>query len=856
MSTLIANANGNLTGTNWANVSTTGLLDSEGGSTTLTTSNQDSATFVLEANQIDGIAIKLATRAAAPTGTVTITLRNSTTATNIWSITLNQSDFNGATTTDNEGGWYFINGGAPHTPNGTDSYLIRLTESSATNTLAFYTNGTTANWSRMVRRTNAVAPAAGDVLHIIGEWTAAATKTDRTITMDSTATTAYGAGTTGANGQKFPGLGISKGGSLTYAITASTNFVLRLNGSLTVWSGGTFNCGTIGSEMPRTSTAVLEFSCAADNDFGIFIRNLANFNAQGLSRTSGKNVVWTLLTADASAAATSVTVADDTGWLNGDAVAIGSTSLTVGDSQEVTLGADATSTTLPTITALSAAHKGAVATLTQAEVILLTRNVKIRATNASFGFAFDVGKTALTDLDWVEIQYGSNSGGGSSILLRQTTGTFTCSWCSFRNMRGGCFVQNQNSMTGGTVLIEHAVMWSTAGNNTIQQTNVGTNGGSWTLNDIVLMNNASGNVALLLADPYGGSTTVYPTVTNIRVIANSADGISFTAARDWFAAPAAALGPFTVHSCAGGGNGVLISSNQRNMVINGITCWRNPGAGFRTNSSTVIFSGFDITSALFYGNASGGFQNAGSNIWQGRIRDFKSYGDTAQAQSYGILLGSSQISFVDLRIDKGDFGTATGVWVTHSSADISVQSARTLVRAVINNTKLSSGTPLQFTYAGQAEYGSYFSFERYQQTATNHKTITLEGTLAYETTTVDVSPSLKMTPILAARKLKSNGGIPGRGFLVPVLNGVAPTVSLKVQKDGSYTGNAPRLIALANPAIGITADTVLATFSAGSGTWQTLSGALPSPTDDGVAEIIVDCDGTAGNIFVDTGTVA
>jgi hypothetical protein len=91
---------------------------------------------------------------------------------------------------------------------------------------------------------------------------------------------------------------------------------------------------------------------------------------------------------------------------------------------------------------------------------------------------------------------------------------------------------------------------------------------------------------------------------------------------------------------------------------------------------------------------------------------------------------------------------------------------------------------------------------------------------------------------------------------VPIANGQLATISVKVQKDGSYNGNAPRLIQKANPAIGVNSDAVLATHSAGSGSFQTLSGATAAATDDGVIECVVDCDGTAGNVYVDTWTAA
>ena len=111
-----------------------------------------------------------------------------------------------------------------------------------------------------------------------------------------------------------------------------------------------------------------------------------------------------------------------------------------------------------------------------------------------------------------------------------------------------------------------------------------------------------------------------------------------------------------------------------------------------------------------------------------------------------------------------------------------------------------------------------------------------------------VSPSMELIPISATRKLVS----PKRQ--VAVASG-SVTVSVWVQKSAAYNGAAPRLIAKRGDAIGITADTVLGTFSAAADTWEELSGSV-SPTDDGVLEVVVDCDGTAGSVYVDDWSVS
>lgn len=82
------------------------------------------------------------------------------------------------------------------------------------------------------------------------------------------------------------------------------------------------------------------------------------------------------------------------------------------------------------------------------------------------------------------------------------------------------------------------------------------------------------------------------------------------------------------------------------------------------------------------------------------------------------------------------------------------------------------------------------------------------------------------------------------------------TVTVWVRKDATYNGNAPRLVQKADPAIGQNADAVLDTFTVGVDTWEQLSGTVPALSDNGAATLVVDCDGTAGGVFVDDWAVS
>jgi hypothetical protein len=133
-----------------------------------------------------------------------------------------------------------------------------------------------------------------------------------------------------------------------------------------------------------------------------------------------------------------------------------------------------------------------------------------------------------------------------------------------------------------------------------------------------------------------------------------------------------------------------------------------------------------------------------------------------------------------------------------------------------------------------------------------HKTYFREGVIATDATIFsDASPSQRLTPVSAVEKLRSGE------FTVAVSSGQTLTPSVKVREsisgDGvDYNGTRASLIVKANAAIGINADTLLATAtSANEGAWEILSGTTATVTGDGVLKFIVECCGTTGWINID-----
>lgn len=811
----------------WAVCDANGSLDSEAVGTALGTGNSDTPTFVPAAVAIDGVAIKISSRAAgSPSNTITVKLRNTITPADVLTLTINVADLDGVT----NGGWYLFKFGSTHTPNGTDTYVVRVSLSATTTAVSLYAVSAN-NFAKMIRTTTTQAPAAADKMYIGAEFTGAGTKNNISITMNNTASTTFGAVI--GNTSNMGSINISKGGTLTWGTAAATNYLLRVAGNVTIYSGGIYNQGTVATPIPRDSTAILEFVNTAASDSGIVGNIGATIVTAGLSRTVGKDFHMTLLTADAAAAATSLTVADDTGWLSGDEIVIATTirSSTPGTQTEVkTLNANAGASSMAFTAGLTNLHIGNVANAPeQGEVALLTRNVKIRAASSSFPFFIYTDSTTITDFEWTEFRYlGSSTASRYGILNNTTTGNLTINRCSFRDTYGviefmlaGC-----NNFT-----ITNNVQYSNS-NRTFFQFNATITGSAWTV---------TGNISINGAGIPFSFNNLKGVLTGNTVVASGSIGFNLID----FSVPlvlGSNLSNNVAHSTGSDGF-TLRFTTEPYHVIGPLTAWRTWGigayfqqTGLQTGTLTIIC--IATTSYGLNFNISQGPSNPAGMTLKNCI--FAS--DATYALSTGIR---SDGNIFELRLIDCSFSEVTANR-TAMTNDFDFNSAWQFARIVAINSYINSGT--RFVNHGTYTIdGSYFSEMKRNRVAGAHQTFFFKrGTVFYEATTFHTAaPSEKLTPLSASLKLSSG---PKR---VAVANGATLTVNVWVRKDGTYNGNAPRLIQRANPHIGVNSDAVIDTLSVGTNTWEQLTGTTAAATDNGVAEFYVDCDGTAGNAFVD-----
>lgn len=877
-SSYVAIATGNLTtGATWATPDTVGTLVSTSNTgTALTTGNLDSASFVLGASQVYGFAFKLFSRAAgSPSNTMTVTLRNSTTASDTCAVTLNVSDLPEATSAAVNGGWHAVKCSAAFTPNGTDSYVIRATLSATSTAVSLYTNGTANNWQHIVMRTTTGAPGAGDdmfINEIFDGATNPATVATVTVTMDQTAATDYGSNNT--NGL-ICALCISKGGTLTWGTTASTAYLLQLSGWLLINAQGTYNMGTSGTPIPSSSTATLQFDLAGSSDGGYgWVQRLKGvYNIYGSPRTAGKNVTWTHLTADAASGTAALTVADDTGWKNTDFVQIATTTRTTTQTENKQLGADAGASSLTLSTNLASTHAGASAPL-QAEVALTTRNVTITSTSSTnltgMHFQGDAGGT----MEWAAIV---RCGGVTTSTLpcvnvsSATGGTFTFNYDHFdnRTRANPAYGLSLNIVTPTVVTFDNCTFLQGAiiTSSNIPLMGYGTLTGALSItNSVIWSAVATGSLNNLFWMNAPTASTGSLTVANTHIWggSNTGDGaISLTQDSD-FSLGTVSIHDITIHSS--GGHGITgfyntVFDSMTNLTITNLTAWRNNGTALRCElCNNLTFDGADL-----FGNGSSNLYFGSSGIF--RVKNSRLTGDSSFSTTFGIngAIGSSSFccaasranaEFIQIYLDNDTFGSGSGTRTTHASGDINFGSFKGIAQVYSNNTLFSSATEFASFSTSNQIVGSFIADQKHDQTNGNHSTRTLYGTVAIDTSTYEQSPSIKLTPTSATVKLESNGGRSGRGLMAPVASGAAITVGWDVFKDASYNGNQPRLILKANFALGVASDTVIATMSVGTNTWETLTGTSPTASDSGVFEFIVDVDGTAGNAYADNPTIS
>lgn len=613
---------------------------------------------------------------------------------------------------------------------------------------------------------------------------------------------------------------IGNGTATSVSITAQgTGYVIRLVGKV---SSGTATPSII-LAAGNASGVVTYTGTAGSNDY--------NYDHVALVTTS-------------SLSDTSIGVDTDTGWKNGDVICVASTSRTLADCELFALNADAGASSMTSAlypcgtTAISStpvAHSGT--SPTQGEIGLLTRNVKIRSTSTSLGAYVWLSFSCTATITWAEFNYiGTSSGtaqkGGIELDISPTgvsSAARSITYCSVHDSNAyHLFIRNTWGTNDVNLTFSNNVCWNAQ--TSFISINQNLTSSNWTFDSNLCVKCSS--VGMSLSDVGG-------TLTNNNVIAASTlYGINLAVSN-------ALLGTISgnvTHTC--GSSGLALTGSGMIGTITNHSAWRNGGFGLNLNGGSEI----TVTNPTLFGNTTTNFAIQGDIICT--VNGGTIAGDASFSTTNGVACTIAlQSTLIMNGVDMS--GSGTGL-AAHSTTDFLFTGTYQRLAWTLNNVKFGAFTaPTKTTWTP----GSYMAVERWNQTAGDHRCEMTYGQLKTDTTIYHTaSPSMRMTPNSASNKLAS--APTALGMTVPAASGVTNTVTVYVRKssagDGAaYTGNQQRLIQRRNDALGQTADVVLATASASTGTWEQLSGTTSSPTDDGAWELIVDCDGTAGWTNVD-----
>jgi hypothetical protein len=455
---------------------------------------------------------------------------------------------------------------------------------------------------------------------------------------------------------------------------------------------------------------------------------------------------------------------------------------------------------------------------------------------------FHNDETAVVDIDWAEfLNLGNDTiADWRGVAVETITGSFNMQFSSIHDTEAwGFYVFGT---TANNITFSNNVIWNAS-------TTVGS--------ALMVVNATSGtniiidsNIILFGAVAPGADgvflNDVGLTFTNNVIVGHPLHGAHY----EEKGATIGTMSGQVYHSNTYGARFVHIAG-----IVGNVTSWRNSNVGLRiAGVADLVFN-----TPVMFGNQVSIDISENTTVLV-TFKDGVSNGDTTFATLHGVSISGVSGNAGMVILDNCDFSTPSGIKVAHSESDVRFTTTLSGVQVIIRNSKM--GAPDEVLLQANLLRNGYVSSSRHDQTAGSHKTWLRYGTLTTDTTIFNTaSPSMRMTPLSATGKLESAALF--HGMKVAVNNGGTVTVSVRTRRssagDGAaYNGAQPRLIVRANPALGASfnSDTVLDTHTAADGTWEQLSGTTASVTDDGVIEVVVDCDGTAGWVNVDDWSVS
>jgi hypothetical protein len=543
-------------------------------------------------------------------------------------------------------------------------------------------------------------------------------------------------------------------------------------------------------------------------------------------------------------------VEDTTGWASGDTLALSTSSSYPQDNETVTISTVDSTTQITATTGFIGYHSGLndVNGDVRSTVVNLTRNIKIRGVSTSLqGYVLIAGNSNTTG--HVAIKYSEFYQLGSTTTLKDgisigltnqiNAAGVNFQYCSFHDfIVNGSQVIARNITGANCPLIKNCCFWNIA---TSYYNNVITSS-TWIIDSCIFINKVATNTVTIndvggiftnnVIAGSGGSSTCIIYSENFVPSVGIFTGNSFTAG-----------GNVTWNINRAGFNGVIGDGSQNlriwRCLVQALTLQSIPKGGPTIIDGLLIFGCFGVSTI--------NGQAFGTNYLLLRNVRFE-----AGANIFG---GSGIVTLNNtnfMLLDNCTFGQTTAF-----NNDLFFGGNGQTWFIIANNTKWSNFTPSTIQYAGADTLILSMNHNQVAGSIAARKSHSLsQGTPGfYDQDTVryhNSPPSLKVTSALTNSRLQTPK------FNVAVASGSSVTPSVYVRKSqassgdsADYNGRQPRLKLLANPIIGIPYDVIIATSVASLGTWELLTGTTASFTGSGVAQFVVDCDGTAGFINVD-----
>lgn len=819
--------------------------------------------FTPGAIQIDGILIKMGQRQNAASGTMSVRLYNSTDAAAVvgTTVTIDSADVPlPGSPAQNSMNWSYFKFAAPVTLTAGKAYYPQMATANINQGInVCRVGGVNYAWAcgLVLTGASAAAPTTNDQVIIVGAWTAAATISTVTVTMDQT-NSAIKYGTTSTSLQSVV---VGRGGVLTFGTAAATNYYMNIQGLFAVAKDGVLNVGTVATPIPRGSTATLNFDITGSTG-NYYLQSHGTITFQGLSRTVGKNVVGCLLTANHTAGATTFAVDRDTGWLSGDSVIVAGTQRTSNKADDLTLAIDAGAALLTT-GASSFDHAGLVASGIQAEVILATRNVVCRVTTAGKNSFIHLQKQMSFDADWAAFigmsATLSSTYRGISYTDPVAFGVDYCHFDGFNDSLSHGFTLHSGS-SGVPPSFDQVytnLTYTRMQDYLYYESNPATlsSGYATTLQDVW---------GVAKAVYYSAGLAYWGSPKPLSLIRCRVSGSQGAVPVVTLGNTDAAVGNARVlfQDCVFHDMGIAIQitgTHVDNIVLDNVFFYRLKTTGsltaaiyFLTASNGLLVKNSQFLSPQHYA-----IYHTVNRKTQGTFRNCKFGAEAAYSTGSSFLFSSAggQQGDIGFRFENCLFGDAAGGVYTDPTADFDANNGcYHYYRLVFVNSNSGNATKMSALMIQSFQNRAYAAYQREQGVLGTHRVYYPRlGTVARDASVYRSSPaSEKMTPTTGTTDFKLESQ--GKRFDCSVGSQRSPSVWVKT--DVAYNGAAPRLMMRANPALGTDDDVVLATHSLVSGSWVQLTGTMATPAeDDGQMEVYVDCDGSAGNVWVDDWSV-